>query len=56
MEKDILFVTNSQKVLAFILRYPHKDFTGREIEEAVKLKQIGDKLCLKRACAYRFCL
>ena len=47
MKKDILFVTNSQKVLAFILRYPHKDFTGREIEEAVKLSKSGTNYALR---------
>jgi len=47
MKKNILFVTNSQKVLAFISRYPHRDFIEREIKEAVRLSKSGTNYALR---------
>ena len=47
MKKNILCATNSQKILAFISQYPHRDFMEREIERAVRISRSGTNYALR---------
>jgi predicted nucleotidyltransferase len=44
---DILFSTNSQKVLDFFLRHPGEEFLEREISAAVKISKSGTNYALR---------
>lgn len=47
MKKNILFYTNSQKVLEFILKYPFKDFMEGEIQNALEISRSGINYALR---------
>lgn len=47
MKNKILFYSNSQKVLNYILKFPVKDFTEREIQKAVKISTSGTNYALR---------
>lgn len=54
MKKNILFSTNSQKVLDFILKYLHRDFIEREIQKTVKISRSGINYALRELEAAGF--
>lgn len=54
MKRDILFSTNSQKVLDFILKYLHRDFIEAEIQKAVKISRSGINYALRELEAADF--
>lgn len=47
MKKDVLFFTNAQKILRFILHYPLRDFLEKEICRAVQVSKSGVNYALK---------
>lgn len=54
MKKNILFSTNSQKVLDFILKNPFKDFIEREIQKSVRISRSGINYALRELEAEGF--
>lgn len=54
MKKNILFSTNSQKVLDFILKYPIRDFLEGEVQKAVKVSRSGINYALRELEAAGF--
>lgn len=54
MKKNILFSTNSQKVLDFILKYPHRDFIEAEIQKAIRISRSGINYALRELEAAGF--
>lgn len=54
MKKNVLFSTNSQKVLDFILKYLHRDFIEREIQKTVKISRSGINYALRELEAAGF--
>lgn len=54
MKKNLLFSTNSQKVLDFILKYPHRDFIEGEIQRAVRISRSGINYALRELEAVGF--
>ncbi len=47
MKKNILFSTNSQKTLDFILRHPHRDFIEGEVQKSVRISKSGINYALR---------
>jgi len=54
MKKNILFSTNSQKVLDSILKCIHRDFIEAEIQRAVKISRSGINYALRELEAAGF--
>lgn len=44
--KKILFVTNSQKILEFLIQTPGKEYLSKEIQIAVKISKAGTNFAL----------
>lgn len=47
MKKDIFVVTNSQKVLDFLIEHPVRNFTEVEIKKSVKISRSGINYALR---------
>lgn len=54
MKKNILFSTNSQKALDFLLRHPFKDVVEREVSSAIKISRSGINYALRELKAADF--
>ncbi|MCK4810582.1 MAG: nucleotidyltransferase domain-containing protein [Candidatus Omnitrophica bacterium] len=54
MKKNILFVTNAQKVLLFLVDHPIRNFLESEIQKATKISKSGVNYALRALVAADF--